>query len=340
MRTVTSSQKSVFARNDPKDLEHTLAERNVLALVNTQEHPFVLGLKFAFHTPAKLYYVLNFCNGGDLYYLLSRCRRFREGQAQFYAGEVLCALRHLHALGVIYRDLKPENVLLDGEGHVKLADFGLSKESATAQTFCGTPVYLAPEIWLRQTYGFEVDWWSLGCVLYEMVSGLPPFWGETIKDVYQKVLSGAPQAELPSVTAECQACIQQLLARDASLRLGSNGNGADVMAHAFFAGLSWSDLLARRVRPPFRSKGADDAADTQIFHRSFTSLCPVDSLSERSESLPAEQEAHFEHFAYLGGASQDRPGQGGAGGGACGAPLPLAVAAAAAQQQRQQPEVS
>ena len=99
-------KESVFARNDPKDLQHTIAERNVLALVNTAEHPFLLGLKFAFHTPQKLYYVLNFCNGGDLYFLLSRCKRFKEGQARFYAGEVFCALQHLHSLGVIYRDLK------------------------------------------------------------------------------------------------------------------------------------------------------------------------------------------------------------------------------------------
>ena len=100
-------KEQVFARNDPKDLQHTIAERNVLALVNTSEHPFLLGLRFAFHTPAKLYYVLNFCNGGDLYFLLSRCKRFKEGQARFYAGEVFCALQHLHSLGVIYRDLKP-----------------------------------------------------------------------------------------------------------------------------------------------------------------------------------------------------------------------------------------
>ena len=93
-------KENIFARNDPKDLEHTISERNVLALINTYEHPFLLGLKFAFHTPAKLYYVLNFCNGGDLYYLLSRCKKFKEAQARFYAGEVFCALQHLHSLKV------------------------------------------------------------------------------------------------------------------------------------------------------------------------------------------------------------------------------------------------
>ena len=211
-------KEAVFARNDPKDLQHTIAERNVLALVNTAEHPFLLGLRFAFHTPAKLYYVLNFCNGGDLYYLLSRCKKFKEGQARFYAGEIFCALQHLHGLGVIYRDLKPENVLLDSDGHVKLTDFGLSKESATADTFCGTPVYLAPEIWLRKTYGYEVDWWSLGCVLFEMVAGLPPFWGDTIKDVYKRVLHTQPK--FPTMSPECQNCIERLLAREPKQEAG------------------------------------------------------------------------------------------------------------------------
>ena len=290
-------KENIFARNDPKDLQHTIAERNVLALVNNKEHPFILGLKFAFHTPAKLYYVLNFCNGGDLYYLISRCKKFKEAQARFYTGQVFLALQHLHSLGVIYRDLKPENVLLDADGHVKLTDFGLSKESDTADTFCGTPVYLAPEIWLRKTYGYEVDWWSLGCVLYEMVCGLPPFWGDTIKDVYKKVIHSTPKYNPGAMSAECQALIEGLLQREPKERLGGKPDSADIQTHEFFAAIKWDDLLNKVTKPPFKSK-SQSADDTQNFHKAFTNQKPIDSVSNPS-ILNELQQQEFEGFTYV-----------------------------------------
>jgi len=289
-------KENIFARGDPKDLQHTIAERNVLALLNSHTHPFILGLKFAFHTPAKLYYVLNFCNGGDLYYLLSRCKKFKEPAARFYAGEVFLAIEHLHSLGVIYRDLKPENVLLDSDGHVKLTDFGLSKESETADTFCGTPVYLAPEIWLRKPYGFEVDWWSLGCVLYEMVVGLPPFWGDTIKDVYKKVINTQPK--YPAMSSECQALIEGMLKHEAPKRLGGRTTGSGgIREHPFFTLQNWDELFYKRVKPPFKSK-ANSQEDTNNFHKAFTNQRPIDSMANPS-LLNDEQQAHFDGFTYV-----------------------------------------
>jgi len=288
-------KESVFARNNPKDLQHTITERSVLALVNKYSHPFILGLQFAFHTPAKLYYVLDFCNGGDLYYLLSRCKRFREHHARFYAAETLTALQHLHSIGVLYRDLKPENVLIHGDGHVKLADFGLCKESSTADTFCGTPVYLAPEIWLRRTYGYEVDWWSLGCILFEMVVGLPPFWGDNLRDVRAKVFK--PPSFPAGMTTECQGVIAGMLDLEPEKRLGSAGNGADIRTHPFFAPIDWTQLLAKQITPPYQSSSSADS-DLRNFHKAFTNEEAIDSTNTLPPLLTAEQQAAFDGFTY------------------------------------------
>lgn len=316
-----------YPAGDPKNLQHTISERNVLALVNNEAHPFILGLRYAFHTPAKLYYVLNFCNGGDLYYLLNRCKKFKEQQARFYASEVFLALQHLHKLGVIYRarrrsnaslpqrpgrrawstthshpcplsrcpgDLKTENVLLDIEGHVKLTDFGLSTVSPQADTFCGTPVYIAPEIWNRKTYSFEVDWWSLGCVLYEMVCGVPPFWGESIRAVYEKVTKSTPK--FPGMSPECQSVIEGLLQREPTARLGGKENGNDIKEHEFFQLMAWDELLEKKVKPPFKSKSTN-LDDTNNFSKNFTNQKPLDSVSSASQ-LNEYQQAHFEGFTY------------------------------------------
>ncbi|XP_027479756.1 serine/threonine-protein kinase Sgk2 isoform X3 [Zalophus californianus] len=157
-----------------KEQNHIMAERSVL-LKNVQ-HPFLVGLRYSFQTPEKLYFVLDYVNGGELFFHLQRERRFLEPRARFYAAEVASAIGYLHSLNVIYRDLKPENILLDCQGHVVLTDFGLCKEGVepeeTTSTFCGTPEYLAPEVLRKEPYDRAVDWWCLGAVLYEMLQGL------------------------------------------------------------------------------------------------------------------------------------------------------------------------
>ena len=154
-------------------VRHTLSETNVLRRFN---HPFVVGLKYSFQTPEKLYMVMDYLSGGELFYHLSNVDRFDENRARFYAAEIIDALGYLHESGVVYRDLKPENLLLDISGHVCLTDFGLVKEGMefgdVTHTFCGSPEYLAPEILQGRAYGREVDWWALGTFLYEMLEGL------------------------------------------------------------------------------------------------------------------------------------------------------------------------
>jgi len=159
------------------EVEHILTEKRVL----TQgiRHPFLVGVHYCFQTNDKLYFVLDYINGGELFFHLQREQTFTEDRVRFYAAEIILALEFLHNIGIVYRDLKPENVLLDSDGNIALTDFGLAKDGISddtkAKTFCGTPEYLAPEVVLGERYGREVDWWCLGTVMYEMLCGCVPF---------------------------------------------------------------------------------------------------------------------------------------------------------------------
>ncbi|VEN59683.1 unnamed protein product, partial [Callosobruchus maculatus] len=164
-------RKASIVRNQ-KDTAHTKAERNILEEV---KHPFIVDLIYAFQTGGKLYLILEYLSGGELFMHLEREGIFLEDTACFYLSEIILALEHLHGQGIIYRDLKPENILLDAQGHVKLTDFGLCKEhikeGVLTHTFCGTIEYMAPEILTRHGHGKEVDWWSLGALMYDMLTG-------------------------------------------------------------------------------------------------------------------------------------------------------------------------
>jgi len=155
-----------------------IVEREILEKF---DHPFIMGLEFAFQDATRLYLIMEFVNGGELFYHLRQHKGgFGEERARFYAAEIVSALEYLHKSGVVYRDLKPENVLIDSEGHVRLTDFGLSKgglesNDGLTESFCGTPEYLAPEIIRDREYGYSVDWYSFGLVLYEMLTGMNPF---------------------------------------------------------------------------------------------------------------------------------------------------------------------
>jgi serum/glucocorticoid-regulated kinase 2 len=235
-----------------RQIERTRTERKVLSVVN---HPFIMKLHYAFQTDDKLYLVLDYCPGGELFFHLSRFRRFPERVARFYAAELLLAIGHLHKRGIIYRDLKPENVLLDAEGHVKLGDFGLAKAGIKhpwegATSMCGTPEYMAPEVLAQAGHGFCVDYWGLGMLVFEMMTGLPP-WYTTDRAKLFRRLKSAP-LEIPSYfSAPSADCVGAMLERNPRRRLGVTGIRT-AMEHEFFRNINWKALYARRVEAPVR----------------------------------------------------------------------------------------
>ncbi|XP_054638622.1 serine/threonine-protein kinase Sgk2b isoform X2 [Dunckerocampus dactyliophorus] len=232
--------------------QHVMVERSVL--LKGLQHPFLVGLHFSFQTPNMLYFVVDYVNGGELFYHLQKEGSFPESRAAFYAAEMTMALGYLHSLDIVYRDLKPENILLDSKGHVRLTDFGLCKEGVAVggimHTFCGTPEYLAPEVLQGHTYSPAVDWWGLGSVLFEMLYGLPPFYSHSKEEMFEKILH-APLHMRSGVSEAACSLLEGLLERNVSKRLGERRDIVELQEHPFFASINWDDLLARKVTPPF-----------------------------------------------------------------------------------------
>ncbi|XP_047549391.1 ribosomal protein S6 kinase beta-2 isoform X3 [Lutra lutra] len=268
-------RKAKIVRN-AKDTAHTRAERNILESV---KHPFIVELAYAFQTGGKLYLILECLSGGELFTHLEREGIFLEDTACFYLAEITLALGHLHSQGIIYRDLKPENIMLNSQGHIKLTDFGLCKESihedAVTHTFCGTIEYMAPEILVRSGHNRAVDWWSLGALMYDMLTGSPPFTAENRKKTMDKIIKGK-LALPPYLTPDARDLVKK--------------------RHPFFRHINWDDLLARRVDPPIRPS-LQSEEDVSQFDTHFTRQTPVDSPDDMALSESANQA--FLGFTYV-----------------------------------------
>lgn len=288
-------KEHVVKRNQ---VEHTKTERSVLEAVH---HPFIVKLHYAFQTPTKLYLVLEYCAGGELFFHLSRAGRFSEVRCRFYAAEICLAISYLHSLDIIYRDLKPENLLLDGEGHSKVTDFGLSKEGIndnfSAKTLCGTPEYLAPEILAKGGHGKAVDWYSFGALIYEMLTGLPPFYTKDRDKLFERIKKG--ELSYPSyITPAAKSLLQSLICRDPNARLGAKEElgGKEVQDHEFFASVNWADCYDRKLTPPFKPSVATPG-DAKYFEKEFTNQPAVESVVANDK----KDVQHFEGFTYAGG---------------------------------------
>jgi protein-serine/threonine kinase len=232
-------------------VRYAFTERNILSAIN---HPYIVRLNYAFQTPEKLAFVMEYCPGGDLGTHLAREKHFTEEKARFYTVEILLALEELHKHGIVFRDLKPENVVLDNEGHAKLTDFGLSKEGCEEgqllRSFCGSVAYLAPEMLRRTGHNRTVDWYLLGVVLYELIVGTPPYYSNNREQLFNNIQRG--KLVLPkNMTEEAKSLIKALLHRDNTKRLGSTKKDAEeIKEHPFFNGIDWNDFLAKKIPPP------------------------------------------------------------------------------------------
>uniref|UniRef100_A0A8C1WPZ4 Serum/glucocorticoid regulated kinase family member 3 n=1 Tax=Cyprinus carpio TaxID=7962 RepID=A0A8C1WPZ4_CYPCA len=291
-------QKKVILNR--REQKHIMAERNVL--LKNVKHPFLVGLHYSFQTTDKLYFVLDFVNGGELFFHLQKERTFPEPRAKFYIAEMACALGYLHSLNIVYRDLKPENILLDSQGHIALTDFGLCKEGIsqadTTTTFCGTPEYLAPEVLRKQPYDNTVDWWCLGSVLYEMLYGLPPFYSRDTHEMYDNIL----HKELvmrPGASTAAWSILQALLEKDNTRRLGYRDDFNEVKGHEFFSFINWDDLEQKKLPPPF----SPSVYDISNFDPEFTeetmpnSVCFSSGQSIVNASVMEADDA-FVGFSY------------------------------------------
>nr|CCA24743.1 protein kinase putative [Albugo laibachii Nc14] len=281
---------------------HTKTERSIL---QTIKFPFLTSLTYAFQTPDKLYLVMDYCGGGELFFWLKKDRRFSLQRARLFAAEIVLALQALHVHDIIYRDLKPENILLDLEGHIRITDFGLSKEAVTGagavggtKTFCGTPEYLAPEILENKGHGKAVDWWSLGTLIYEMLTGLPPFYDQNMQRMYDKILN-APLRFPSFISAEAKDLLTGLLTRKVPDRLGSGPTDAEeIKAHPFFKEIDWDAVYRREVVPEFKPPNRIGSMDASNFDAEFTTEKPMDSVVTTSLSETQRDKAQFPGFTY------------------------------------------
>lgn len=294
---------------DDEDIDWVQTEKHVFETASN--HPFLVGLHSCFQTASRLFFVIEFVRGGDLMFHMQRQRRLPEEHARFYAAEISLALNFLHTKGIIYRDLKLDNVLLDHEGHIKLTDYGMCKEGIrpgdTTCTFCGTPNYIAPEILRGEDYGFSVDWWALGVLLYEMLAGRSPFDiagasenpDQNTEDYLFQVILEKTIRIPRSLSVKAASVLKGFLNKNPVDRLGCNRDTGfyDIITHPFFKSIDWEMLEQKQVSPPYKPR-LDSDRDLANFPPEFTDE-PVHLTPDDLRVIEKIDQSEFEGFEYV-----------------------------------------
>ncbi|CAD8171299.1 unnamed protein product [Paramecium octaurelia] len=268
-------------------------ERDIMSILN---HPFIVKMQYAFESRKYLVFVLEYCSGGELFYLLRKVKRMKEEEAFFYFSEICLGMKNLHENNIIYRDIKPENILIDFDGHVRIADFGLSKPNMTEQdigySFCGSPEYMAPEMLLKSGHTFQLDLYCLGALLYELVTGLPPYYSRNTEEIYTRILNQKlnfpPQLQMsPSI----KDLLNNLLAKNPKNRIDSIDT---LLKHPWM--IQWGDknlykdILQKKIEPPFKPDHYSFNFDEQEFGQGEPEfLAFIKPLQQNiSENFPKE----------------------------------------------------
>lgn len=281
-----SIRKDVMIEND--QIESAKMEKQIL--LNNQ-HPFLVKMSYVFQTDDKVYFVMNFIRGGELFTHLNDEKRFPEDKAKFYAIQIMLSIGYLHKQDIIYRDIKPENILIGDDGYLFLTDFGLAKyvkKNELATTFCGTPEYLAPEIIREDGHNFAVDWWACGILIYEMIVGFPPFYHKnqnTMYDLIEKFPVKFPDPVKHGIpmTDAAKDLITRLLEKDPKSRLGTERGIEEILDHEWFNEYDVNDLLNKQYAAPYVPKLSDDLTDVSCFDKEFTSTSLEQSIIPKAD---------------------------------------------------------
>ncbi|ELP88442.1 hypothetical protein EIN_229750 [Entamoeba invadens IP1] len=275
-----------------EEIEHTMSERRILSKLH---HPFLVNLYYSFQTPTHLFYIIDYCSGGEFYFYLQKNRKVGENTAKFYAAQILLAIEHLHSANIVYRDIKPENILIGADGYLRMTDFGLSKENVTStnttNTFCGTPEYLAPEVVVGKNYSEPVDWWGFGVLIFEMIHGHAPYVSPDIQELFQKIIRDPVTFPIESYPSqECKDIITKLLDKDPLKRLVDPNS---IKSHPWFKGYDWDGLFQKKITPPYVPV-VKDKTDVSNFNKDI-----VGESTLLDETEVVDSKDYFNDFTFV-----------------------------------------